>query len=356
MTTLALSLLAILLSILAVFGHQWVTLVPRLGIGVLYHLRRIRVGLAALSIGLAGVAFAIEQSPIQGGLFVVVLVLTPLSGFLHAGRLFVPIDDPLHVPADGAGLADDAPVVGVEVDGRAHAWAVDDLIPHHVVNDAVGGQPVLAAWCAYCNSGIVYDPTVGGDRLTFEPLAVYRRNMVMRDRETGTLWQHATGEALTGPLAGTQLDVIGGGLSTWGPWRDEHSGTTIAVAPDEREWAGLLPRGRTRRLADRTERVQLPGRTATDERLAFTEAVVGVEVEGRAKAYPVSALRERGSIGDVVAGVPVSLTYEVDADRVRVTAGGASVPFQRTRWMGWFEFHPDTAVYEADPEGAVAAG
>jgi len=290
--------------------------------------------------------FVLSPSGLQGALFVVVLVLTPLSGFLHAGRLFVPLDDPEHAPARESDIGDDAPVVGVEVDGGAHAWTVDTLVPHHVANDEVAGRPVCAAWCAYCNSGIVYDATVDGQPLTFVPLAVFRRNMVMRDRETGTLWQHATGEALVGPLAGTALQVLGGQLTTWGSWRGDHPVTTVAVEPDE--WDGLLPRTRTRRLAEGTERVELPGEAEVDPRLPFTEDVVGVEVDGEAKAYPVVALRERSPIGDFLGGAPITVAYDPGSDGARVTSGGESVPFQRTRWMGWFEFHPETEVYE-DP-------
>ena len=341
-----LGLLAVALSVLAVFGHQWVTLAPRLGIGVLYRNRRIRLVLAVVAIGLAWAGFVRSPSGLQGVLFVVVLVLTPLSGFLHAGRLFVPLDGPRHAGTADAGLNDDEPVVGVEVDGRAHAWTVDTLVPHHVVNDEVAGEPVCAAWCAYCNSGIVYDATVDGQRLNFVPLAVFRRNMVMRDRETGTLWQHATGEALVGPLSGTALEVLGGQLTTWGAWRDGHPGTTVAVEPDE--WGGPLSRSRTRRLAEGTERVELPGEVDVDGRLPFTADVVGVEVGGEAKAYPVAALRERSPIGDFLGGTPITVAYDPGSDGARVTSGGESIPFQRTRWMGWFEFHPETEVYE-DP-------
>jgi len=338
-----LGLLAVALSVLGVFGHQWVTLVPSLGIGVLYRNRRIRIALAVVSIGLAWAGYVLSPSGLQGGLFVLVLVLTPLSGFLHAGRLFVPLDSPEHARAGDADLRDDEAVVGVEVDGEAHAWTVDTLVPHHVVDDEVGGRPVCAAWCAYCASGIVYDATVDGRRLTFVPLAVFRRNMVVRDRETGTIWQHATGEALVGPLAGTELEVLGGQLTTWGAWRGDHPGTTVAVEPED--WGGLLPRSRTRRLAEGTERVALPGETEVDPRLPFTEDVVGVEVGGEAKAYPVEALRERSTIGDFLGGTPITVAYDPESDRADVTAGGESVPFQRTRWMGWFEFHPETEVY-----------
>jgi hypothetical protein len=56
----------------------------------------------------------------------------------------------------------------------------------------------------------VYASEVNDQRLMFEVAGVYRRNMIIRDRQTGTLWQHATGEALMGPLKGVQLQLLGG--------------------------------------------------------------------------------------------------------------------------------------------------
>lgn len=344
--SVALALVGVVLSILALFLYQSVALLPGLGLGVLANARRIRIGVAAISIGAAGAAYLLTPTRPYAGILVLVVVLAPFAGFLNARRLFVPLDSPRHRPAADADLDDDASVVGVELDGHAHAWAVDSLIPHHVVNDEVGGRPVLAAWCAYCMSGIVYDATVDGGRLTFEPLTVRHRNMIMRDRETGTLWQHATGEALAGPLSGTTLEVLGGRLMTWAAWVRDHPETTVAEEPEESAWSGLLPRARTKRLAESTERVELPGTVAVDRRLPFTEEVVGVEVDGRAKAYPVATLRERGHVGDVLGGTTITVSFDPAADRAQVTSKGESVPFQRTRWMGWFEFHPETAIYE----------
>ena len=65
----------------------------------------------------------------------------------------------------------------------------------------------------------MYAAEVDDQRLTFEVAGVYRRNMIIRDRQTGTLWQHATGEALMGPLKGVQLRPLGGELIRWSRWK-----------------------------------------------------------------------------------------------------------------------------------------
>ena len=44
--------------------------------------------------------------------------------------------------------------------------------------------------------------------------------MIFRDRETGTLWQQATGEAVAGPLKGATLQLLSGEILTWAGWEN----------------------------------------------------------------------------------------------------------------------------------------
>ncbi len=73
--------------------------------------------------------------------------------------------------------------------------------------------------------------TEDGKRLIFDVAGVYRRNMIMRDQQTGTLWQHATGEALMGPLKGVRLQVLGGELASWSRWQEMYPHTELGVEP-----------------------------------------------------------------------------------------------------------------------------
>jgi hypothetical protein len=349
-------LVAIGLSLAAVFAYQLLPLVPRLGIRLLYYVRTIRIAIAGTALSLALEAKRRSRSP-RGWLYVgVVLALTPLSGFLHAARILVPLDDPEHLRADDASIDDESMVVGVEVDGHAHAWLDRTLIPHHIVHDSVGGRPVVAAWCAICKSGMVYDGTVDGQELHFDPEGVWRRNMIMRDRETGTLWQHATGEALIGPLGGSQLDVLGGRLMTWEAWKAEHPDTTLTRDTTDEEWTGLLPKDRTTHsltemLTDYVipSVIASPGAKAVDGRLGPLTDVVGVELDGQARAYPVEILEDRGDVTEKVDGSLVRVSFDSARNRAEVLVDEQPVDVKRTRWLEWSEFHPETSVYEPDP-------
>jgi hypothetical protein len=346
-----LGLFAILLSLASVASYQWVTLAPRLGIRTLYHLRKIRIAVAGTALALA--VLAKRRAEGDRGWFypVAVLTLTPFSGALHAPQTLVPLDEPEHVEASDATIDDSSLVIGVEKGGQAHAWLVRTLVPHHIVHDTVGGQPVVAAWCAVCRSGIVYDGTVDDRSLHFDPEAVWRRNMIMRDRETGTLWQHSTGEALVGPLEGTHLEVLGGRMMTWGAWREANPETTVTRDTTAEEWQGLFSKeftvrfltgGAGRKFASRG----LGGLTENDERLGMLTEVIGIEIGEHAKAYPVETLEEQGRVEDEVAGESVTVKFDSAGNRADVSVNGHPETFKRTRWLDWFEFHPETAVYE----------
>lgn len=54
--------------------------------------------------------------------------------------------DPVFVSADSADIPDGAWVLGVEIDGTAHAYSLNLLNHHEIVNDRFGKLPVAAVW------------------------------------------------------------------------------------------------------------------------------------------------------------------------------------------------------------------
>ncbi len=225
------SLLGLVLGVLALTVPAWNEWVSRLGLASLYRLGPLRLGLALLSLAVTLGAYALRPS---GGALAAMLAAFALAGLaylLDPKQGFVALDRPPHVGATQAGLGDKAPVLGVEIDGMACAWPLEMIVPHHIVNDRLGATPVLVAYCGACRSGSVYAASVDGQVLTFDARSPWRWNMIMRDRETGSLWQQATGEAVFGPLAGRQLQLLGGEQTAWAGWRDEHPQTEANRAP-----------------------------------------------------------------------------------------------------------------------------
>jgi hypothetical protein len=76
-------------------------------------------------------AAAEEMSPI-----LTVLPKDAIPAILH----------PRFVPAQRAQVAPDTVMIGVVVNGDAHAYAAMLLNVHEIVNDVVGGEPVATTW------------------------------------------------------------------------------------------------------------------------------------------------------------------------------------------------------------------
>jgi hypothetical protein len=127
-----------------------------------------------------------------------------------------PIDDPVHETVeDAASWLDDAsPVMVVDVDGNVRAYPLAILTWHEIVNDTVGGSPLVITYCPLCNSALVFERTIDGpdgeELLDFGTSGrLYLSNLVMYDRQHRNLWTQFEGEAVVGePLLGTQLTRV----------------------------------------------------------------------------------------------------------------------------------------------------
>ena len=134
------------------------------------------------------------------------------------------IDDPQFARPDEIDfLADDEPVLSLDIDGDVRAYPVQIMIWHEIVNDTVGGVPVAVTYCPLCNSAIAYDRRIDDLIVEFGTSgSLWNSALVMYDRQTESLWSHFTGEAIAGELTGTEL--VEQPLTTigWAEWREQH--------------------------------------------------------------------------------------------------------------------------------------
>jgi hypothetical protein len=83
-----------------------------------------------------------------------VVLLAGLGGFPawfarqnHFEWMFNPLPDPTYAPATRVDFVDGRDmVVAVEIDGDAVAWPVRQMGYHHIVQDTVGGVPVVSTY------------------------------------------------------------------------------------------------------------------------------------------------------------------------------------------------------------------
>ncbi|MCH7606604.1 MAG: DUF3179 domain-containing protein [Chloroflexi bacterium] len=244
-----------------------------------------------------------------------------------------------------------------------------------------------------CFTGIVYARTIGDTTHTFGVSGKLIMNaLVMYDRQTDTLWSQFLSRGVRGPLAGTDLEIVPALQTTWEQWLQLHPDTL------------LLDKGRsyfpdTYEGYYRSGSAGIIGETNKDKRLPTKELVLGITLNGAAKAYPFPALAKEAVINDFFSRTPVVTTFEpisetgavfernldgrtLSFDLLENTGDGLPLmkdretettwnaltgqavsgplegmvlkrlPSHYSFWFAWSDFHPDTALYGADvPSG-----
>src|SRR5687767_12846715 len=198
------------------------------------------------------------------------------------GRRIAALSPPLENPAVRAVAsathmrAEDL-VFGVSVGGheRAYPWWVAKN--YHVVDDVVGGVPIALAFCEQCTGAGAFRRTLDGRVLAFEVAGVYNGTIILRDRQTRSLWAPFSGRALEGPLAGRKLERVAVSFTRWDEWQARHPrGDVVWGAPSAREGHGSwYEPGKWGIVSEMGSTLQ-----AWDPRLAENELVFGVEADG----------------------------------------------------------------------------
>ena len=240
-----------------------------------------------------------------------------------------PLEEPPVRPVSSAPhMLDDDIVLGVSVGGQARAYPWWVAKNFHVVNDTVAGVPVAVAFCEQCTGAAAFRRTVDGRRLSFEVAGVYNGTIILRDRQTRTLWAPFSGRALEGKLAGRTLERLPLSFTRWDAWSARHPGGEVVWAPQvlRQGHGSWYEPGKWGIVSEMGETLQ-----AWDPRLPENTLVYGVEGAGRARAYPVAALRAQGGVvSDHVGGRPLVVVARgpLDVAAFERTAGGRTLTFR----------------------------
>jgi hypothetical protein len=246
-----------------------------------------------------------------------------------------------------------------------------------------------------------------GRRLKLHMTGINNQNFILRDEETGSWWQQATGEAFFGPLRGRRLRPVFADEVSFAVWRREHpEGRVMQPAADpawERWSAGW--EAKTARMPLVSSFPGPPGPAGATGPggarrggpppvpLAPRSVVLGLTHGAIDRAYPLDVLRRQGAVLDDLGGTGVVILVGEDGNSLRAfestldgrrvpffvkldTAGTAAprrwidgagcsewdfqgravtgqwrgrqlrpVPAMKDYWFDWWRFHPRTSVY-----------
>lgn len=274
------------------------------------------------------------------------------------------IDNPKFISPAAASewLADDEPGIAFSKANTHRFYPYQILVWHEIVNDTIDDTRVLVTYCPLCLTGYVFDPLVKGERVEFGTSGkLWKSNLVMYDRKTDSLWSQILGEAIMGEITGTKLTLLPSDQMEFGAWKKAFpQGQVLSRETGATRFYGSSPYG------DYFTSVGFARSLAggRDERLSPDAFVFGLVVNGKAKAYHVEAVREKGEIVDVFEGLMLVLRHDKALDVVRVfkklTDGSAASveaslaqtgreervnPFS-SFWFAWTAAHSTTDLYK----------
>jgi hypothetical protein len=307
----------------------------------------VRVGLL-VAVALAWPFASVSEDELNG--FSIQGASVPVGAILEGGPRrdgIRSVDEPRFVGAEAATwVAADSQVIGVEIEGDARAYPVHLLEYHQIVNDEFAGKPVVVTYDPIAGTPIAFAASVAGQALHFGVSGlIYESNFLLYDRESESLWSQLLGQAISGPKKGARLRRIRVRQEAFAVWRHRHPETRVLERP--------MPKRidyRYSRFQDYWISETVPfAVSARDDRFHPKAGVLGVVVDGAARAYLGPVLTELGGrIVDEFHGHRIRIAYDVAAssfsweipDEIEVTDA---------YWFAWKAFHPDTEVWQ--PEG-----
>jgi hypothetical protein len=232
--------------------------------------------------------------------------------------MFHPYSSLEYVAVSDAKIDTDDKVLAVRIGNEARAYPIRTMGYHHIVNDTVGDQPIAVSYCTLCHTGIVWNRILNGRTLRFRLAGINNGNALLRDEETGSIWQQSTGQAIFGPLTGSQLSRVPSDELSFAIWKKEQPDGQVlkADAPyadeyDPKDWEAHVEK--THVVIDTSKSGIQPH-----------ELMLGVAVNGEYKAYPVKTILNDKLIEDKIAGQPILILVGEDKTSIRVF--GAKVP------------------------------
>ncbi len=262
-------------------------------------------------------------------------------------------DPKLEPVAEAKWLPDDARIIAVTVGDETIGVPLRVLDWHEIVNLTIGGEPVAVTYCPLCDSATVFSRRVkqaNGDPAVLEfgvSGALFNSNVLMYDRRDKGLWSQLGMQAVSGPLAGTSLDMLPVRLVSAGAFRKAHAKASIVSretghqrdygqSPYESYFAG--------------EGLMVPVAKVGDA-LPRKTLGLGVAVGEQAWFVPADAIGQEFALPTPAGVVRVKRTEA----GVAVAEAPAAARTAQTFYYSWSAFFPQTQVVRSSADAETAA-
>lgn len=203
------------------------------------------------------------------------------------------VDEPKFVSAAESELDPGDPVIGLAYEGVVRAYPQRILVYHEIVNHKVGGENLAVTYCPLTATAQAFKS--GRTTLGVSGRLV-NSNLVMYDRDTGSLWPQIGGTAVAGPRKGESLEEVNVYWTTWGSWLEKHPETEVLSTEtghfrdyNRDPYGSYNPAGGYYTSSGTMFPVMHQGETYPAKRM-----VIGARNSRRAAHFDLAALRQAG--------------------------------------------------------------
>ena len=195
------------------------------------------------------------------------------------------ISNPKFSPASAIEYLDfDDLVVGIKIGDEIKAYPHPVLDWHEIVNDEVNGEKIALTYCPLTGSALGWGRVINGNTTTFGVSGLlYNNNLIPYDRGTNSNWSQMEIECVNGPLRGESPQLYSVVETTWKNWKEAYPDSKVlTTSTGYKKPYGNYPYGDYRS----SEKLLFP-LTHQDDRLHRKARVLGVNINGVKKAYPI---------------------------------------------------------------------
>ena len=264
-------------------------------------------------------ALPINRPPQGGGNF---LGTFPTDQILSGG---VPKDgipaltDPQFVDltsSDANYILDDDLVLGVVINGEAKAYPHNMGWWHEIVNDVVGGQPVVVSLCPLTGTGLVFNGQGGnGTRITCGVSGLlFNNNLIMYDRrDDATLYPQMIHTSISGSIGG-ELQLLPVIETTWRYWKQLYPNSKVVSVRSGTYSSGRYtqyPYGSYRDLTQAPDFPSFPALSDNPTAQLFPPKTMtlGIRFGETAQAYPFPIMGDQAVINDTLADTDLVIAF-----------------------------------------------
>ncbi|MBQ7584976.1 MAG: DUF3179 domain-containing protein [Desulfovibrionaceae bacterium] len=213
-----------------------------------------------------------------------------------------------------------------------HIYPQKIMVWHQVVNELINDFAYVITYCPTSGTLIAFDASMKGLNLIFDAEGrLYEANMVLMDRNSGSLWLQELGMAFEGPLAGRGLPMLRVYWTTFGAAKRVFPNAKVLNPPNSRKAYGRDPYGNYLKKGTYYDNdVTVYPITNIDRRLHKKTPTLCLELQGNLLGIDINYVKKKGVVNFFLGPMALAAMHDPNLDVVRI--------FDRRVWSEPFLF------------------